>query len=112
MDLLKCNDLRAGVMLLSWNWSVKLVLSVPSGSNHSRHRRTELDSCRLIRKDIGPISFSTMKDDCRKVLGALKGRGCVLPASNWFIQNRFQVGQTPGSWKLLKTRRRNLKWTR
>jgi hypothetical protein len=28
-DLLQCNDERAGVMLLSWNWSVNLVLLYP-----------------------------------------------------------------------------------
>jgi hypothetical protein len=31
-DLLQCNDERAGVMLLSWNWSVNLVLPLPTFS--------------------------------------------------------------------------------
>ena len=43
-----------------------------------------------------------MMDDCREVLGALKGRGRALLASNWSISNRFQVGQNPGLFKLLE----------
>ncbi len=84
-DLLQCNDGRAGVMLLSWNWSVNPVLPLPSFSNHSRHRRTELDSCCLLWEDTGPIRFGTMMNDYREVVAVLKDRGRVLPASNWSI---------------------------
>jgi hypothetical protein len=70
-------------MLLSWNWSVNLVLPLPT--NHSRHRRTELDSCCLIQEDTGPIRFGTMMNDYREVVAVLKDRGRVLPASNWSI---------------------------
>jgi hypothetical protein len=72
-------------MLLSWNWSVNLVLPLPTFSNHSRHRRTELDSCCLIWEDTGPIRFGTMMNDYREVVAVLKDRGRVLPASNWSI---------------------------
>jgi hypothetical protein len=52
--------------------------------NHSRHRRTELDSCCLIQEDTGPIRFGTMMN-YREVVAVLKDRGRVLPASNWSI---------------------------
>jgi hypothetical protein len=47
-------------------------------SNHSRHRRTELDSCCLILEDTGPIRFGTMMNDYREVVAVLKDRGRVL----------------------------------
>jgi hypothetical protein len=46
--------------------------------NHSRHRRTELDSCCLIQEDTGPIRFGTMINDYREVVAVLKDRGRVL----------------------------------
>jgi hypothetical protein len=52
--------------------------------NHSRHRRTELDSCCLIQEDTGPIRFGTMINDYREVVAVLKDRG-RSPASNWSI---------------------------
>jgi hypothetical protein len=63
-----------GHVLLSWN-SVNLVLPLPT--NHSRHRRTELDSCCLIQEDTGPIRFGTMTN-YREVVAVLKDRGRVL----------------------------------
>jgi hypothetical protein len=79
-DLLQCNDERAGVMLLSWNWSVNLVLPLPTFSTIRGHRRTELDSCCLIQEDTGPIRFGTMMNDYREVVAVL-GPGSS-PASN------------------------------
>jgi hypothetical protein len=81
-DLLQCNDERAGVMS-------ELVgqpgITFTHLFNHSRHRRTELDSCCLIQEDTGPIRFGTMINDYREVVAVLKDRGRVLPASNWSI---------------------------
>jgi hypothetical protein len=77
-------------MLLSWNWSVNLVLPLPTFSNHSRHRRTELDSCCLGKI---PIRFGTMMNDYREVVAVLKDRGRVLPS------NLFRIvlsGSNPG----------------
>jgi hypothetical protein len=49
--------------------------SVPSGSNHSRHQRTELEDCRLIPENTFQIYFGAMMDDYLEVFLAFKGQG-------------------------------------
>jgi hypothetical protein len=56
----------------------------------SRHRRTELDSCRLTPEYTGPIRFDTIMNDYLEVFAAFKGRGRALPASNGSIYNVFK----------------------
>jgi hypothetical protein len=92
--------LRIGLFQIIFKW---VKLRVFSKLLKTCSATEELDSCRLIREDNGPIRFGTMTDDYREVFAALKSRGRAIPASNWSISNCFQVGQTPGSCKLLKT---------
>ena len=66
--------------------------------NFWRHRRIELDSCRLIPEDTGPIYLGIMMDDYGEVFAAFKGRGHALLATYFelvFLE-RFQMGQYPG----------------
>jgi hypothetical protein len=46
--------------------------------NFWRHRRTELDSSRLIPEDTGPIRLGTIIDDYGEIFAALKGRSHAL----------------------------------
>jgi hypothetical protein len=52
------------------------------GSNHSRHRRTELDSC-FIRKI--PVYPAWYDDERHYRSGGSQDRGRVLLASSWSI---------------------------
>jgi hypothetical protein len=82
-DLLQCNDERAGVMLLSWNWSVNLVLPLPFFS--TIRGIDELNSIAVAsfrRYRSYPLRYD---DDELPSSGGSQGPGSCSPASNWSI---------------------------
>jgi hypothetical protein len=58
--------------------------SFSSGSflNLWRHRRSKLDSCRLILEVIDPIRLGTIMDDYGEVFAVFKDRGHALMATS------------------------------
>jgi hypothetical protein len=78
---MKCLQLsRVGVVLLRLRIGLfqivfkRVKLRVSSKLLKTCSATEELDSCRLIREDNGPIRCGTMTDDYREVFAALKSR--------------------------------------
>jgi hypothetical protein len=94
-----------GRALPASNWSISKTFSSGSISgfhgNFSRHRRSELDCCRLLPEYSQLIRFSTMMDGHREVFAAFEGRGRALPASNWSISKTFSSGSNSGFWSII-----------
>jgi hypothetical protein len=86
---------RAGVVLSQLRIGLfqnRFQVGQTPGFHCSRHRRSELDGCRLIPEYPGPIRFGTITDDYREVFAAFERRGRALPASNWSISKSFSSG--------------------